>query len=163
MVEAYIGLGSNLDDPVGQLRDALAALAEHEAIELCRCSRLYGSTPMGPQDQPDYVNAVACIATDLEPIPLLDALQAIENQQGRVRQRRWGERTLDLDLILYGDQQIDLPRLQVPHYGMHERAFVLLPLAEIAPADLMIPGRGPLARLLDGIDDGDLWPLESAD
>jgi len=103
---------------------------------------------MGPQDQPDYVNAVMSITTSLTPLALLDILQSIEQQQGRVRgAERWGPRTLDLDLLLYAEQVINLPRLKIPHPGLHERSFVLYPLFEIAPS-LVIPGRGALATLL---------------
>ena len=102
---------------------------------------------MGPQDQPDYVNAVMAVATDLSPIELLRALQVIENSHGRVRGERWGSRTLDLDILLYGDQIIALPDLTVPHIGLTERAFVLYPLYEIAP-QLIIPNKGRLVDLL---------------
>ena len=146
-IAAYIGLGSNLHDPLQQLTDAFAALSALPESQLSARSSLYGSKPMGPQDQPDYVNAVACLHTTLEPLSLLHALQQIENQQGRVRQRRWGERTLDLDLLLYGDQLIELPELTVPHIGLAERDFVLYPLFEIAP-ELTIPQLGPLEQLL---------------
>lgn len=147
MPRAYIGLGSNLGDPRRQVREALKALDELPHTSLERASSLYCSAPMGPQDQLDYINAVAALRTDLEPLALLDALQAVENTFGRVRTRRWGERTLDLDLLLYDDAVIRHERLTVPHYGMPERAFVLYPLAEIA-ADLVIPGLGPLQDLL---------------
>jgi 2-amino-4-hydroxy-6-hydroxymethyldihydropteridine diphosphokinase len=148
MITAYIGLGSNLEQPSQQLQRAFAALAQIPQTRLLRHSRLYRSPPMGPQDQPDYVNAVAELGTELAPLALLDALQAIENAQGRVRGRRWGERTLDLDLLLYRDQRIDEPRLQVPHPGMHERAFVLIPLAELVPDTFVIPGCGQISRLV---------------
>ncbi len=160
LVSAWIGLGSNLDDPRGQLRRAAAALAELPQSRLVALSGHYGSSPLGPQDQPDYVNAAARLDTALEPLALLDALQAIENAQGRVRARRWGERTLDLDLLLYGRQRIDLPRLQVPHPGLPQRAFVLCPLAEIAGEGLPVPGFGRLGELLRGVSRDGLWPLD---
>ncbi|WP_084166474.1 2-amino-4-hydroxy-6-hydroxymethyldihydropteridine diphosphokinase [Stutzerimonas azotifigens] len=144
----YLGLGSNLAEPVQQLEEALAALAALPATTLAAVSSFYASDPLGPPDQPRYVNAVAALDTELPPLALLDALQTIENDQGRVRERRWGPRTLDLDILLYGDRLIDDPRLRVPHYHMHARAFVLYPLAEIAPADLTLPDGRALAELL---------------
>ena len=148
MERVYIGLGSNLADPVGQLRGALAALGELPGTRLAAVSSLYASDPLGPPDQPRYVNAVAALDTDLAPLELLDALQAIELAQGRVRKdERWGPRTLDLDILLFGQHQLDEPRLQVPHYHMHARAFVLYPLAEIAP-DLRLPDGRALNELL---------------
>ncbi|BBL70409.1 2-amino-4-hydroxy-6-hydroxymethyldihydropteridine diphosphokinase [Methylogaea oryzae] len=141
-IAAYIGLGSNLQDPVGQIRRARAAIAQTEGIAELAFSGLYRNPPMGPADQPDYVNAVMAVSTTLEPHALLHALQAIENSQGRVRLgERWGPRTLDLDILLYGQQQIATADLTVPHVGAAERAFVLLPLLEIAP-ELNIPGKG---------------------
>lgn len=144
----FIGLGSNLADPRAQLRRALDELAALPDSSLDATSSLYLSRPMGPQDQPDYINAVASLATGLEPEALLDALQAIEAAHRRVRSgERWGPRTLDLDVLLYGGQILETPRLTVPHPGLPERAFVLYPLAEIAP-DLTVPGCGLLADLL---------------
>ncbi len=145
-VLAAIGLGSNLNDPAGQVRAALSALAALPESELVAASSLYRNPPMGPQDQPDYVNAVALLRTALEPLPLLAELQAIERRQGKRFLRHWGPRTIDLDLLLYGDRRIREPRLTVPHPGLHERAFVLYPLAEIAP-DLMVPGKGRVKDL----------------
>jgi 2-amino-4-hydroxy-6-hydroxymethyldihydropteridine diphosphokinase len=115
-----------------------------------RCSSLYRTAPVGEPDQPDFINAVVQIETALDPLEVLDALLAIERRHGRVRSRRNAPRTLDLDLLLYDDRTIDTPGLQLPHPRMHERAFVLLPLAEIAP-DASIPGRGPVAALLPGV------------
>jgi len=148
----YIGLGSNLQNPHDQVRRALQELGQVPRTRVDRYSSLYRSAPLGPQDQPDYVNAVACLVTGLEPLPLLDALQAIEQAHGRVRERHWGARTLDLDILLYGDHVLDLPRLQVPHPQMHRRSFVLKPLLEIAPG-LEVPGRGPVAALAQAADD----------
>ena len=148
-MRVYIGLGSNLDDPKRQVRKALQALTGLPGSTLCRYSSLYRSPPMGPQDQPDYINAVAELETGLSAAELLSLLQAIENQQGRVRgAARWGPRTLDLDILIYGQAQIKAPKLTVPHPGIAERPFVLYPLAEIAP-DLEIPGCGALQELLD--------------
>mgnify|MGYP006377843253 FL=1 len=148
MLRVYIGLGSNLAQPAEQLQAALSALADLPDSQLIAVSSLYASKPLGPADQPDYVNAVAALDTALEPLQLLDRLQQIELQQGRQREaERWGPRTLDLDILLFGDQLIDLPRLQVPHYHLQERPFVLYPLAEIAP-ELELPDGRSLAELL---------------
>jgi 2-amino-4-hydroxy-6-hydroxymethyldihydropteridine diphosphokinase len=139
-VIAYIGLGSNLAKPVAQIRSARAAITAIAGVQELAFSSLYHSLPMGPQDQPDYVNAVMGVETDLLPMNLLHSLQNIENDQGRVRKgERWGARTLDLDVLIYGDQEIDLPDLTVPHKGLDERSFVLYPLFEIAP-QLVVPG-----------------------
>lgn len=145
---AYIGLGSNLEQPAEQLRSAFRALAALPDSSLTAVSSLYVSPPLGPAEQPDYLNAVAALDTRLEPLQLLDCLQQIESQQGRQRKtERWGPRTLDLDILLFAQQVIDLPRLQVPHYHLQARPFVLYPLAEIAP-DLLLPDGRPLAELL---------------
>ncbi len=147
MVAAYIGLGSNLDGPVDQVTRALAELAGLPGSAMVSRSGLYLNPPMGEMDQPDYVNAVARIDTRLEPEELLAELQAIESAHGRVRKGRWGARTIDLDLLLYGSITIDTDALRVPHPGMRDRAFVLYPLYEIAP-DLEIPGLGTLSELM---------------
>jgi 2-amino-4-hydroxy-6-hydroxymethyldihydropteridine diphosphokinase len=148
MERVYIGLGSNLADPLEQLRSALAALAALPQTSLTAQSSFYISDPLGPADQPRYVNAVAALDTELPPLELLDALQAIEQEQGRMRKgERWGPRTLDLDILLFGERQLDEPRLTVPHYHMHARAFVLYPLAEIAP-QLYLPDGRALSALL---------------
>jgi len=145
---AYIGLGSNLGDPAAQVRRALDALVSLPDSRLQSHSSLYRSAPLGPADQPDYVNAVAALDTDLDPHTLLHALQAIEAAQGRVRgDQRWGPRTLDLDLLLYGDAVINDAELAVPHPGLPARAFVLYPLMEIAPG-LTVPGLGSLQELV---------------
>lgn len=144
----YIGLGSNLAEPRQQLESALKALQQLPCTTLAGVSPLYASDPLGPADQPRYVNAVAALDTALEPLALLDALQTIELEQGRVRKdERWGPRTLDLDILLFGDRLIDEPRLRVPHYHMHARAFVLYPLADLDPA-LALPDGRKLADLL---------------
>ena len=147
MITAYIGLGSNLDHPREQVLRALDELDCIPESWLGASSSLYASPPMGPRDQPDYVNAVAQLHTGLSPLELLDALQSIEQEHNRVRGERWGARTLDLDLLLYGDEIIDQDRLVVPHPGIAQREFVLQPLAEIAP-DLQLPGLGMLQTLL---------------
>jgi 2-amino-4-hydroxy-6-hydroxymethyldihydropteridine diphosphokinase len=159
MVIAYIGLGSNLVQPELQVRRALEALAELPETVLTAHSSLYRSEPLGPAGQPDYINAVAALKTDLSPLDLLSALQAIEARQGRVREgERWGPRPLDLDILLYGEQVSDDPRLTLPHPGLYERNFVLYPLAEIAPG-LSIPGKGPLEVLLAQCHQGHLEKL----
>ncbi|ENO1848197.1 2-amino-4-hydroxy-6-hydroxymethyldihydropteridine diphosphokinase [Vibrio vulnificus] len=152
MITAYIAIGSNLADPVSQAKSAIDALKMLPKSRLLIASQLYSSSPMGPQDQPDYINAVAAIETELTPLELLDCTQAIELEQGRVRkEERWGPRTLDLDIILYGDEVIDSERLTIPHYGMKEREFVLYPLAEIAP-NLTLPDGTELSQLLTIVD-----------
>ena len=148
MITTYIGLGSNLADPVKQVKSAIRALHTLEKSKLTKVSSLYKSLPMGPTEQPDYINAVVCLETLLEPLQLLDALQAIESVQGRQRNtERWGPRTLDLDILLYGEKIISSDRLNVPHSGLHERSFVLYPLQEIAPA-LDLPELGRITELL---------------
>lgn len=137
MITTYIGLGSNLGDSQQILNDAVSQLEQLGQVQV---SRFYRTPPMGPQDQPDYLNAVAELQTTLEPLALLDELQRIENESGRVRLRHWGERTLDLDLLLYGTQNIDHPRLTVPHVGILERDFVLVPLLDLNP-NIIINGQ----------------------
>lgn len=149
MQRAYIGLGSNLATPLLQLRSALDALRALPQSSVVAHSSFYISDPLGPADQPRYVNAVAALDTGLSPLALLDVLQTIELEQGRTRKaERWGPRTLDLDILLFDNQHIDEPRLTVPHYHMHARAFVLYPLAEIAP-DLRLPDGRPISELLE--------------
>ncbi|WP_117233692.1 2-amino-4-hydroxy-6-hydroxymethyldihydropteridine diphosphokinase [Vibrio maerlii] len=152
MILVYIAVGSNLSDPESQAKSAIEALKKLPKSEFVSASSLYSSTPMGPQNQPDYINAVALIRTELTPLELLDCTQAIELEQGRVRKdERWGPRTLDLDIILYGNEVIDSKRLTVPHYGMKEREFVLYPLAEISP-NLQLPDGTELSDLLKKVD-----------
>ena len=148
-MESYIGLGSNLDNPELQLEMALAALDDIPDTSLVKYSSFYRSIPLGPGDQPDFINAVALLDTPLTAGQLLSQSQLIENRQGRVRGgQRWGPRILDLDILLYGDQVIDEPELTVPHPGIRYRNFVLMPLLELAP-DLEIPGLGRVDELLD--------------
>ncbi|MDM1322894.1 2-amino-4-hydroxy-6-hydroxymethyldihydropteridine diphosphokinase [Acinetobacter pseudolwoffii] len=130
MIVTYIGLGSNLGDSRQILAQAVQKLA---TLGQVKTSDLYQSPPMGPQDQPNYLNAVVQLCTTLAPLELLDRLQAFEQEAGRVRLRHWGERTLDLDLLIYGEEQIQNPRLTVPHVGVLERDFVLIPLLDIDP------------------------------
>lgn len=157
---AYIGLGSNLDAPAEQIKTALIDLRSLPATQLLKTSSLYASPPMGPQDQPDYINAVALLDTSLPAHELLDALQAIEQQHGRQRKRHWGERTLDLDILLYDRQMIEDERLSVPHPGLTQRAFVVYPLLEIA-GDIMIPGQGNLQAIATRCPRGALQPVEN--
>lgn len=131
MATVYIGLGSNLGASATLLAQALDALSRLGPVQ---SSGLYRTPPLGPQDQPDFFNAVACLHTTLAPEALLDQLQALEQQAGRVRRRHWGERTLDLDVLWYDGLMLDTPRLTVPHPGLMVRSFVLLPLLELAPA-----------------------------
>ncbi|CAV19688.1 2-amino-4-hydroxy-6-hydroxymethyldihydropteridine diphosphokinase [Vibrio atlanticus] len=152
MITAYIAVGSNLADPVSQANLAIETLKNLPRTTFVATSQLYSSTPMGPKNQPDYINAVVAIKTELTPIELLDCTQKIEQEQGRVRKdERWGPRTLDLDIVLYGNEVIDSERLTVPHYGMKEREFVLYPLAEIAPS-LQLPDGTELTELLKIVD-----------
>jgi 2-amino-4-hydroxy-6-hydroxymethyldihydropteridine diphosphokinase len=147
-VIAFVGLGANLGEPQAQVRAAAAALSEIPRTQLLALSPLYRSAPVGVGAQPDFVNAVAEIETGLTARALLDALLAIEARFGRTREAPGAARRLDLDLLLYADSVIDEPGLMVPHPRMHRRAFVLAPLAQIAP-DLVIAGEGPVGVLLD--------------
>ena len=148
MQRCFIGLGANLGDPPRQLREAVAALGEIPRSRRGSVSRLYRSAPLGPQDQPDFFNAVATLDTALAPLDLLDALQRIEAVAGRVRARRWGPRTLDLDLLLYGERRINETRLTVPHPGLARRAFVLWPLADLCGRDFELPCGEDLGTLM---------------
>jgi len=143
---AYIGLGGNLEDPIAQVTGAFQLLGTIPDTQLISKSSLYRSAPFGPVEQPDFVNAVAKIHTSLAAPALLEQLQQIEASQGRIREMHWGPRVLDLDLLLFGDEKIDEPKLTVPHPGIAERNFVLLPLREIAP-ELLIPGLGCVADI----------------
>lgn len=156
----YIGLGSNQATPVEQLLGAISILQQSEEVTLVNCSGLYGSKPMGPQDQPDFVNAVAELTTDLVPIALLHYLQSIEQSHGRQRDGvRWGPRTLDLDILLIGNSVIELPELIVPHYGINDREFVLYPLLEIA-AHLIMPDGRKIEDLANNCDSRGLTKLD---
>jgi len=147
MTTAYIGLGSNLSEPIEQVRNAVKQIEKIAQSQVTEVSSLYLSKPMGPQDQNDYINAIIALNTSLSAIELLNALQAIENEAGRVRkENRWGARILDLDIILFGNEVINSERLTIPHYGMAEREFVLLPLVELAPS-LQLPN-GKSVKLL---------------
>jgi len=152
-IPVSVGIGSNLDDPAEQVRVALRGLAELPKTRLIDSSSLYLNPPMGPAEQPDYVNAVALLLTRLPARDLLVSLQAQELSQGRERERglRWGPRRIDLDILTYGGRRINEPDLVIPHPGISERNFVLFPLIEICP-HLSIPGRGSVSRLAAEID-----------
>jgi len=154
MIKVYIGLGSNLDDPQSQLKKAIIEMKMVPSTSVVKSSSFYRSKPVGPQEQPDYVNAVVELDTELSASVLLDYLQAIENDHGRERKVKWGARTLDLDILLFGDETINDDLLRVPHVEMQNRGFVLLPLNEIFP-DCIIPGVGSVSSLLqqDNADD----------
>ena len=158
MIKVYIGLGSNLGDPQSQLKKAIIAMEMVPSTSVVKTSSFFRSKPVGPQDQPDYVNAVVELDTELSASILLDYLQAIENEQGRERKVKWGARTLDLDILLFGDEIINDDHLQVPHVEMQNRGFVLLPLNEIFP-DCMIPGVGSVSSLLQQENADDLLKL----
>lgn len=144
----YIGLGSNLDEPAMQLNRAIKAITALQQVEMIKASSFYQTAAVGPAGQPDYVNAVVLIHTTLSAEDLLDRLQEIENHQGRIRQQKWGPRTLDLDILLYGQHEIHSERLTVPHAYMTQRNFVLKPLQEVAGDDLVIPGSGKLGDVI---------------
>ena len=156
MITAYIALGSNLQNPQQQLHRAISALTTLRCSQLLQVSAIYRSPAVGPGNQPHYLNAVACIQTTLDPETLLDELQAQEQAQGRTRELHWGARTLDLDILLYADQVIDTPRLQVPHPAISQRNFVLYPLAEICPANFVLPGGAELDTLVRDCPAGEL-------
>lgn len=156
MATVYVALGSNLDNPLAQLTQAVDSLKKF--AKYLKVSPFYSSKPLGPQDQPDYVNAVVKFETELEPLVLLDTLQAIENQQGRVRLRRWGERTLDLDILLYDNVQLQTERLTLPHYDMHNREFVIVPLYDLSP-ELILPNGTPVTELYQHFKDNQMVAL----
>lgn len=152
MIRVYLALGSNLADPLHQVHSALHALAAMPETTLVATSSLYRTPPYGPPDQPDFLNAAVALDTRLDAESLLNHTQRIELEQGRVRKaHRWGPRTLDLDIMLFGEQTLNTPRLTVPHYDMLNRAFMLLPLLEIAPA-LCLPDGTRLADILARLD-----------
>jgi len=156
---AYVALGSNLSDPARQVESAFAELAKLDDTRLIARSALWQGPPLGPQDQPDFVNAAAGLLTTRSPRDFLDALKAIERRMGRKEPAvRWGPRVIDLDLLVFGDCQVDEPGLALPHPGLHQRNFVLYPLAEIA-ADLPVPGRGRVGTLRQQVPGGGLERL----
>jgi 2-amino-4-hydroxy-6-hydroxymethyldihydropteridine diphosphokinase len=156
---AYIGVGSNVDDPAAQVRLAISRLATLSDIRIVRVSPLYGSRPFGPIAQPDFVNAVVGVLAQLAPRTLLAELQALERSLGRpARHEKWGPRVIDLDLLAYGRARAAEPELTLPHGGISERNFVLLPWADIAP-DLDIPGLGRVAQLAAHVSREGIWAL----
>jgi 2-amino-4-hydroxy-6-hydroxymethyldihydropteridine diphosphokinase len=156
---AYIGVGSNVDDPSAQVQRAVAKLRTLEKTRVECVSPLYGSRPFGPITQPDFVNAVVAVLTQLAPRALLSALQALEAALGRpAEHERWGPRVIDLDLLVYGRERCCAPDLTLPHAGIEARNFVLYPLAAIAP-DLDIPGFGRVSQLAARVDSKGIWPL----
>lgn len=157
--KAFIGLGSNLDDPQRQLQQAVSAIASLDQTQLVKQSSYYLTAPVGPAGQPDYLNAVVMIDTLLSALDLLDKLQFIENAQGRVRDEKWGARTVDLDILLYGDEQITDQRLIVPHQHMHERNFVMVPLMELVEPTFLIPGKGEVLDLMKKCPDNPIQKI----
>ena len=160
-VEAFIALGANLENPVRQVQQAISELAGIEQTRVLAVSSLYRTAPVGYADQPHFINAVAKLQTGLSPHELLDALHVIERRHGRQRSVRNAPRTLDLDLLMYGTRVVREENLTLPHPRLHERAFVLLPLAEIAP-DAQLPGRGSLSQLIGLVDRGGVEKLDVA-
>ena len=160
MVRCFIGLGSNLEQPKRQILSAFSELDALECSSLMNKSSLYASKPLGPQDQPDYINAVAELETSLSALTLLASMQAIENEHQRVRKEHWGPRTLDLDLLLYGEEIISLPNLIVPHPELANRNFVVYPLYEIA-ADVLVPGLSAIQGLVSELDSSGLEKLQT--
>ncbi len=161
MQTAYIGLGSNLADPLKQLQAALRAMSTMRSTRVVRHSHFYRTPPWGQSDQPEFINAVAEIETGLSARDLLDELLSIERRAGRLRtDERWGPRVLDLDMLLYGQEIIDEPALHVPHPHMRDRAFVVVPLAELAP-HVNIPGFGGIGDMLSHVDASTCIALES--
>lgn len=158
---AYVGVGSNLDDPATQVQRALVALAGLPQSRLLRRSSLYGSKPMGPAAQPDFVNAVAALLTQLEVMEFFAQLRQLERALGRTPPReRWGPRRIDLDLLLFAQLHLDSEQLRLPHPGIVERNFVLYPLAEVAP-ELPVPGCGLVAELASRVSPAGIWRLDS--
>jgi 2-amino-4-hydroxy-6-hydroxymethyldihydropteridine diphosphokinase len=156
---AYVALGSNLEDPRRQVEKAFAALARLADSQLVLRSGLWRSAPMGPKHQPDFINAVAGLLTRREPRELLQDLRGLERRLGKVEPaERWGPRVIDLDLLMVGDARSDDPDLRLPHAGLHQRNFVLYPLAEIAPM-LWVPDRGRVCRLVEMIPGDGIEPL----
>ena len=155
---AYIGVGSNLSQPLTQVNSAVQHISTMAQTQVIKTSSWYSNPPLGPRDQPDYVNGVVAINTELSPIQLLDALQTIENQHGRVRSRKWGERTLDLDILLYGSETIESERLTVPHREMQNRVFVIKPLFDIH-SELILPNGKAIKDLVKQFDLSDFIPI----
>ena len=157
MILVFIALGSNLNSPQNQLLIAIEELKKLPETAVIKVSSFYQSAPMGPQNQPDFINCVVSLTTELNPWQLLEALQKLEQKQGRIRKERWGARIIDLDILLYGNETIQTPTLTIPHVGIKERAFVLYPLAEIAP-NLLFPTGEDIATLLSRCSPNNLYP-----
>lgn len=151
MATAFVGIGSNLGDRETHLRTALDLLAAEEGIEIVAVSRLRETEPVGPVEQGPFLNGAVQVSTDLPPRQLLERLLAVEQRLGRVRAERFGPRTIDLDLLVYGDEVLEEPGLTLPHPRLHERRFALEPLAELEPG-LVVPGRGPVSALLSELE-----------
>ncbi len=160
MLRCYVGLGSNLEGPRQQIVRAISELGALGSSRLVNVSSLYSSKPLGPQDQPDFVNAVAELETSLPALTLFARLQNIESGHQRVKQQHWGPRTLDLDLLLYGEEQFAYEHLQVPHPEIINRNFVLIPLYEIAP-ELTIPGMGKIEDLVKQVENSGLEIIDA--
>ena len=162
MTIVYIGLGSNLGgdfaSPKQNITSAINALAKIKSIQMIKISSFYESKPIGPQDQSDYINAVIKLKTNLDSTKLLNSLQTIENHHGRIRSQYWGPRTLDLDILLFGDQIIHNDRLTIPHTEICNRSFVLVPLSEIEP-DCVIPEKGIVSDLVSNVSQAELKVL----
>ncbi len=141
----YLSLGSNLGDRAGNLADALRRLRAHSQLQILKVSSLYQTAPLGPPAQPDFYNIVAQFQADCPPEELLEIVQQVEQEMERVRGEHWGPRNIDIDILLFGDKNVDTPQLQLPHPQMMHRQFVLVPLAEIAP-DLLLPDGRPIAQ-----------------
>ena len=157
---AYVGLGGNLATPARHIANAVHRLASWPGVSQCRASRLFRTRPWGDIEQPEFMNAVAEIRYDGEPAALLSGLLAIEREAGRTRgPARWGPRLLDLDLLVFGDRRVDMPGLDIPHPRLGQRAFVLVPLAELAP-DLHVPGLGRVSSLVSAIDASEATALD---
>jgi 2-amino-4-hydroxy-6-hydroxymethyldihydropteridine diphosphokinase len=159
MNTVYLGLGSNLDDPENHLNSALEHIADIDQTTILSSSSFYKSPPLGPQDQPDFINCVVKLETELTAHILLETLQEIENQHGRKREIRWGPRTLDLDILLFGDMTINDDNLTIPHPQLAYRDFVLVPLNEIE-SDMIIPGMGPVSGLITRLETNSLQRID---
>jgi len=155
-----LSLGANLGDPLGALTSALEALAQTEGVEVLAISSFYGTAPIGGPDQPDYINAVAVLETTLAPMAILDLAHQIEADHDRVRQERWGPRTLDIDLVVYDDVVSEDPTLTIPHPRAHQRAFVLVPWHELEP-DAVLATFGRIADLIEHVKDQDIAVVAS--
>ena len=156
MALVSIGLGTNLGDREGNLRSACGQLSEQRQIKTLQVSRVYQTPPLGPPDQPDYLNAAVLIETALHPEHLLALIKAIESNMGRVTRRRWGERIIDLDILLYDNSNFELPGLTIPHKGIAQRPFVVEPLIDLHGPDHEVPGAGDLATLRAGLSDAQI-------